>query len=236
MNKKDKISLTFHKLDWLEYITIFLGLWFVFYPHPYEVLFATLLFIPILGLFLNGLNGKPSIASLVRITKDDDNSDEYDVADFIDFSAYAIIIRVIKDFDFDNLTALIIPGFITFLVVLSILFLTHKVIESNNKKKWWIYSHLVFNIFLFSFSATYGINCVFDYSEPKVYSTNIIDKRISKSRRSTTYYLKVKPWKNKLDTEEISVSRAQYDSLQINDTVKIDLKKGLLEIPWYYVE
>jgi hypothetical protein len=46
--------LTIHKLDWLEWITIGLAIWFVFIPSPYKILLGLLLAMPIIGLLLNG--------------------------------------------------------------------------------------------------------------------------------------------------------------------------------------
>ena len=238
-NKRSKVTLsklTFHKLDWLEYITMGLGLWFLIYPKPYEILFTALLCIPLLGFLLNGLTGRPSISSLVEIKKDDDGSDKYDVADFIDFAAWIILLRVLLDYEFESFYSIIIPGTIAFIIMLLILFSTHKRIDNTAKSKTWIYSSLIFNIFLYSYAGTYGANCVYDKSVPTVYNAKVVDKRISKGRRHTTYYVEVTPWGHHYDKEEISVPSSQYDEIQIGQTVKIDLKKGLFNIPWYYIE
>lgn len=103
-------KLTFHKLDWLEYITIGIGLWFLLYPKPYDILFTVLLCMPILGLILNGITGRPSIVSLVEISKDNNGNDKYDVADFIDFAAWIILLRVLLDYEFESFYSIIIPG------------------------------------------------------------------------------------------------------------------------------
>jgi hypothetical protein len=237
--KRSKVKLsklTFHKLQWLEYITIGLGLWFLFHPKPYDILFTALLCMPIIGLLLNGITGRPSISSLVEISKDDDGSDKYDVADFIDFAAWIILIRVLLDYEFESFYSMIIPGTIAFFIMLIVLFATHKLIADTTKSKTWIYASLIFNIFLYSYAATYSANCIYDKSEPTVYDVEVVDKRISKGRRSTTYYVKVAPWGHHYDKEEISVASSQYNEIQIGQMVKIDLKKGLFNIPWYYIE
>ena len=64
----------------------------------------------------------------------------------------------------------------------------------------------------------------------------MLDKSISKGRRSTTYNLKIQPWGHHYDSENISVSKEQFDETFVGETVKIDLKQGLFNIPWYYVE
>ena len=238
--KRSKVTLsklTFHKLDWLEYITMGLGFWFLFYPNPYEILFTALLCMPLLGLLLNGLTGRPSISSLVEISKDDDGSDKYDVADFIDFAAWIILLRVLLDYEFESFYSMIIPGTIAFAIMLIILFVTHKLIDNTTKSKTWIYLSLLFNVFLYSYAGTYGANCVYDNSEPTVYKAEVVDKRVHKGRKGRrTYYVKVTPWGHHYDKEEISVSSVQYDEVQIGQTVKIDLKQGLFNIPWYYIE
>lgn len=239
-NERSKVAfskLSLHKLSWLEYLTIGLGLWFLFYPRPYVILFTILLCMPIIGILLNSFNGKPSIASLVEVKKDNDGDDKYDVADFIDFPAWIILLRVLIDFEFESFNSMIIPGTIAFAIMLIILFATHKQIDYTTKSKTWIYLSVIFNVFLYSYAGTYGVNCVYDNSDAIVYNTDVVDKRISKgSKGRKTYYVKVTPWGQHYEEEEISVPSSQYDKIKIGQTVKIDLKKGLLNIPWYYIE
>lgn len=231
-----KISnLTFHKLDWLEWITIGLSIWFLIHPRPYEVLLGILLAIPIIGLLLNGLH-KPSMATLVEISADKNGDDKYDVADFIDIAAWVILLRVLIDFEFESIYSMIIPGTLACIIILTILFLTHKLIENTTRNKWWIYTSLIFNVSLYSYAGTYAANCAYDYSQPTVYQTEVLDKRVSKSRRSTTYHVKVAPWGHHYDKEDIKVSSTQFEELTIGDKINIDLKKGLFKIPWYYIQ
>lgn len=235
---KVKLSkLTLHKLNWLEWLTIGIAILFFFAPSgAYEFLLAILLIIPLLGLYLNGLH-KPSIASLVEIDIDKDGDDTYDVADFIDIAAWAILFRVVMDYDIENFYSLLIPFSIASILLLGFLFYTHQLIEKSNKDRWWIYASLIFNLLVYSFAATYGANCAFDYSAPSVYETEVLDKRIKLGKRShKTYYVMVAPWGHHYDKEEIRVSRYKYNQLFIGNTIKMDLKKGLFGIPWYYIE
>lgn len=229
-------KLTLHKLDWLEWITIGLAIWFVFYPKPYEILLGLLLIIPLIGLFLNGLH-KPSMATLVEISVDKNGEDKYDVADFIDIAAYAILIRAFLDYEFESFYSLIVPGTIAFTIILIILFVTHELIANTTRNKWWIYSSLIFNVSLYSYAGTYAANCTYDYSEPTVFETKILDKRIHKgSKGRKTYYIKVAPWGHHYDKEEISVGSTLYEEMYIGENIKIDSKKGLFNIPWFFIE
>ena len=89
---------------------------------------------------------------------------------------------------------------------------------------------------VYSYGATGIVNCAFDSSNPQVYEAEVIDKRISRGRRHTSYYVKVNSWGHHLDPESISLAPSQYKGIQIGETVKIDYKKGLLGIPWFYIE
>jgi len=236
-NKTNKTTssktYTLHKLDWLEYVSIGLCLWFLFYPRPYNFLLVALLLLPFLGMFLNGLN-KPSIASLVEIDRNAKN--EYDVADFIDLPAWVIVVRTLLDYETDSYVAVLTAGTIAFVGICVFLLMTHQQILDSNKDKWWIYGSIVFSFFIYSYSAVVAVNCSFDYSEPKVYKTEVIDKRISRSSKGRrTYYVKVKPWGHHYDAESITVSSEEYEEYQVEDKVEVVYKDGLLGIPWYYL-
>ena len=230
-----KTKLTFHKLDKLEWFSVGIGLWFLLIANPYKILFVVLMALPIIGLIANGLYGRPSITSLIEITKDK-GEDKYDVADFIDFPALAICIRILRDFEFESVYSLIIPGTITFIAMCVLLWITHEVIIKSTKNKSWIYFSLLGNLFLYSYAGTYGVNCLFDDSETQYYPAKVLDKTISRSRRSSTYYVKVAAWGHHHDPEKISVASSQYETIQIGETVIIDYHEGLLGIPWYEIE
>ena len=90
---------------------------------------------------------------------------------------------------------------------------------------------------MYSYAGTYGANCIYDNSTPEVYLAEVIDKRVNIGRKGRkTYYVKVTPWGHHYDKEEISVSNDQYNETLIGSSVKIDLKEGLFNIPWYYIE
>jgi hypothetical protein len=232
--KESLSKITVHKLDWLEWLSLAFCLWFWFYPYPYKVAFAIVLSLPIVGLLLNGLS-RPNLASLVSISNKDGET-KYNLADFIEFPGLVILIRVLMDFEFESFYSIVKVGSISFVILLLLLVSTHKLVEGSNKNKAIIYFSVIGNIAIYSYAATYGINCVFDNSVPKVYQSKVINKSISRSKHTTTYNLEVEAWGNHFDLEEISVARSQYETVEIGQTVSIDYKEGLLGIPWYYVE
>ena len=228
---KDKIHDKVNNLGWLDILSLILCFWFLLYPHPYKIAFTAVLILPVLGLILNGVS-RPSISSLVTITKES----KYDLAEFIQLPAWVMLLRVLIDFEYESFYSLLKVGSIGFCILLLILVTTHKHINSSSKENWSIYLIIIGNIALFSYSATYGINCVFDNSEPKIYNVIVIDKHSSAGRRHTSYYLKVEPWGTKSEAEDISVTSGDYNLIDIGKTVEVDYRKGLFNIPWYYIQ
>ena len=88
---------------------------------------------------------------------------------------------------------------------------------------------------MYSYAGTYAANCTYDYSEPQVYQTPVLNKYISRGK-TKHYLIEVAPWGHHYDTETIGVSGSQYDEISIGKTVSIDLKEGLFGIQWYYME
>jgi hypothetical protein len=237
-------KLTFHRLDWLEGLALVLGICFLVLPKPYNLpwtvlytlLFTVLLVLPVVGLVLNGRTGRPSIASLVRISYKY-GWERYDVADFIDFPALAILCRVWMDFEFEGFYSLLIPGTVAVVLMLVLLFATHRPTRQSLTRRLWIYGSLAFNILLYSYSAAYGMNCVYDYSQPRVYEARVISKHVETSGKGfDRYCVRIAPWGHHHDPETLTVSMFQYDGIREGQTVKMDLKQGLFGIPWYYLE
>ena len=223
-----------HKLDWLDWLTFILCVWFLIYPHPYILLFTILLLLPIIGLVLKG-HSKPSFASLITITSGKDGGTDFETADFIVLPALILFLRMLIDFEIENYFDLLSKSAVAFIILLAILRLFYRNVEKENRHKVLTYFVVLGNIAIYSFAAVYGINCVYDNSKPQVYQVPVIDKSIYRGKH-TTYYLKVRSWNNKKDNEKISVVKDQYNNTNIGDTVNVDIKEGLLKSPWHFIE
>jgi hypothetical protein len=92
------------------------------------------------------------------------------------------------------------------------------------------------------FACAYGFgtgmefNALADRSTPEVYRVKVHAKYVSESSHVPTWYLTVEPWGPVADSEDISVSKAQYQLTKPGDTVCVLLKSGALKIAWYRVE
>lgn len=123
--------------------------------------------------------------------------------------------------------ALIITGVFTLWVIFAIRHWKTAV----TRKLWAVIGFLVFFI-----PASYGslvyLNTFFDHTPPQMFETTIYDKRISK-RRTTSYFLMVKPWGPVKSAVSLSVKKKKYEAAAIGEVVKMELHSGALGVPWY---
>ena len=86
----------------------------------------------------------------------------------------------------------------------------------------------------YSFGTVNEINCGYDKSPDQYYKASVLGHHISHGK-STSYYLYLSTWGQCHEQKQISVDRSFYDNTNVGDSVKIDLKPGLLHIPWFVV-
>ncbi|NML38577.1 hypothetical protein HHL17_15320 [Chitinophaga sp. G-6-1-13] len=99
------------------------------------------------------------------------------------------------------------------------------------KKAWGVISFIIFCTPAFFESIVY-LNTFFDHSAPQLFETTVFDKRISK-RKSTSYFLVVKPWGPVTSARSISVGKRRYEVVHVNDMIIMELHKGAFGMPWY---
>lgn len=88
---------------------------------------------------------------------------------------------------------------------------------------------------LYSYGSTREINCAFDYSQAKIYKSTVLGQREHRGRRHDSYYLTLTPWGPIQHVKEEAIDGYLYDRVKIGDTVKVNFRRGLLNIPWYVV-
>jgi hypothetical protein len=87
---------------------------------------------------------------------------------------------------------------------------------------------------LYSYGATKEINCGFDISSPHIYNAVILGKREYHGRHNS-YYFTLSPWGALYTANEVEDNSGIYDRVKIGDTVKVNFKQGLFNIPWFIV-
>ena len=213
---------------WFEKASMLISAYFLFFPKPYEVAFITVISIPILGFILNRLKGKQSILTLFRIQKD------YSLTVFVKYPAIAILIRILLEFELEDNYNLISPSITSFCIIMLIIFITHKIEVPSDINYLSIYIPLVFFVGIYSVAITFGINCVFDKSNPAIYKSKVIDKEYF-SRKGNHYYIVIEPYGEKKESKKISVTSDEYSRAQVGKTVDIIVNEGVFKIPWFYI-
>ena len=87
---------------------------------------------------------------------------------------------------------------------------------------------------VYAFGCTIQINCQFDHSVPQTVHTSIYNKYKNYNKREH-YYLNLNPFSPGQDQKEIEVSPSTYAKYNLGDNIEVELKKGLIGIPWYYL-
>jgi len=87
---------------------------------------------------------------------------------------------------------------------------------------------------IYSFGSILQVNFVFDQSQLKIYHATVLDHHVTHGKHNS-YYLKLSKWGPMEVEKNEDVGQHTYYNTQIGDTVEIDFKDGLLNIPWYIV-
>ncbi len=85
---------------------------------------------------------------------------------------------------------------------------------------------------LFGYGATLSINGYLDVAEPRHYQVKIVDKRISKSSKSTIRYISVASWRKGRSRELITVGSGEYKRFDIGSSLRITTRPGRLGYEW----
>lgn len=85
---------------------------------------------------------------------------------------------------------------------------------------------------LTSFVELRDLNMEWDQQPAARYEVTTVSKRISKSRRSRTYYVTISGWPNKNNTSEFRVSSSFYHRTDRGAKLELLQKPGFLKVPW----
>ncbi|AMR31967.1 hypothetical protein A0256_11305 [Mucilaginibacter sp. PAMC 26640] len=106
--------------------------------------------------------------------------------------------------------------------------------KTDGAAKGQIIGMLTFALF-YALGFTLTVNCDLDQSRPQPFSAKVKDLNIEHGKK-ITYHIKLTPWGPISNSRDLQISKSQFDLASIGFDVKVCLKKGLLNIPWYYVD
>jgi hypothetical protein len=198
--------------------------WGAIYPRPYEVLILLLAILPWIGIEVmrrsHGLFRADELKNDAHPT----------VAYALIFPGLVLCLRAVLDYN------VVQSMFAVALYVLAggVLFIAILIFDPTQRSRFGILP--VF--FLFGIAYGYGViveaNALLDRSPGIPYTAIVQNKRIIHGK-STTYRLDLSPWGPRPGTNEFDVSHATYTEIQTGQSVQLELKKGALNLRWYYL-
>jgi len=87
---------------------------------------------------------------------------------------------------------------------------------------------------VYGYGTIIKINCMFDKTAPQIIQTSVSDLDITQNK-GTHYYLWLKSWDADQNLKEIEVSSTTFYRYHVGSIIDVRVKKGLLNIPWYYL-
>lgn len=213
-------------LNWAACISL---IWIIFYPRPFEPAMLSALLIPLIA--------AASIVLSHGLIRPDDvrNSSHPNISAALTCPAIALLARSLMEyeiFSFSKVWPLAIP--VSLVLIVLFMVITGKF---RSKKL----SEFVSALFIFIFIFLYGIgsviflNCHYDRSKPEIFSSSVLDKNTARSRHHTSYRLKLAPWGKRKSAERTEVSKSMYQRTAVGSQVRIFLKRGKFNIPWFFV-
>jgi hypothetical protein len=204
------------------------GAWVWFYPRPYSLSLIGGMILPAMAFIsLYAYRG------LIRFDEKK-NSAHPSIIYGLLFPSAGLMIRAIMDYEILEYKSLWIAISITTITLTSLLVVGTKEFKFTRCIDYFTTLSLTGMILCYSFGTYVVSNCLFDNTEPEIFKSEVSDKEIS-SGKSTTYYLKLKPWGPRTEAERVSVTKVEYEATDKGDTVDIHLRQGLLGTPWFYV-
>jgi len=210
----------------LNVIGAVIAFWLYLYPQPYPVPLYIALVYPFLALVYFVRN--QSIVTLIGEIKKKSAYPSLSLA-FI-CPPIAVLVRTLTDYDFLEFQQLfqyvgIVAGVLIFILLL--------LIRQSNARGMNILGAVSFAL-MSGYGSVVAANCIADRSAAQIYKVQILDRRISSSK-SKSYYLSLAEWGNRERGKEVSVTSSLYKDVAIGDFVSVNIKKGTLNIPWYYI-
>ncbi|MBK7884365.1 MAG: hypothetical protein IPJ81_11690 [Chitinophagaceae bacterium] len=236
--KYKKTKENWFKFSKLKWVALIMGFWFLNYPKPSPIFFSILITFPIFTIFIYGFKNS-SFMTWWRLREMGDGKYLYDFGSIFNFVTWIVALKVLMYFDFENKAVIYYPiGVIISMLILFCILPIERSWQNGGKKIWkpkfWLSLMLFFNIVLYFFTFTYGVNCFFDNTEPIIYKVKVFDKHIT-SGKGKAHYLDLTPWGNFTKVNKINVKKSLYNDTEAGTVIQVNYKKGLFNIPWYYI-
>ena len=210
-------------LNWIGGLS---AIWLFAYPKFYGLCVLINILIPIIGI-LFALNHKGKVGIDFRKWN---NTPIPKIDSAILFPSFALILRALIDIKIIGFINIFIYAVIISIPLISILFYSTKEYLSGKK----IFTGFFWGIlFIFTYGCGTAIltNALLDQSEPEFYKARIINKKIENGK-NIAYRIDFEPWGPIEQNDLMRVSKTEFERLNINDSIELELRTGFLKTQW----
>ncbi len=205
-----------------------IGLWFVFYPEPFDVALWLVILLPLL------------IIGVARFSKSFDaketpNSGSPYMPMFAKLIVPGIALwarGVLYDIADRKLQWLMI-GAIVLVLFLVVVYRNVYFRQQTFMKLTGRLALVLVPLFLYAYGLTAMLNCYYDKAEATIYRAVVLEKHEELFKKRQRYYVRIGGWGEKTEPETIEVRKDFFVTKEANDSVDILYRPGLLHIGWY---
>ncbi|UTW63668.1 hypothetical protein KFE98_05850 [bacterium SCSIO 12741] len=203
------------------------GAWALFYSKPYDLVIwlGILLTLTCYGVVIN-------FKGLIRVNQYDNSAYPSVYAGAL-VPGVVLFVRCLMDFEIYDYSPLW-PSLIALGIALAVFMLwSTRSINIKDLTDLMAYVGSLVYGHAFAFAIIVSINCYYDsHAQGATYATEVIDLHTSGSKH-TSYHVTFAPTGPFPDGDDVTVSRSTYEEVQIGDEMILEMKDGLLGIPWY---
>ncbi len=201
-------------------------LWAFIYPRPYPLVIGVLAVIPLVAVAL-AISSHGAI-SLYAQSKSVRPSVTYAFL----VPALGLALRAFKDWHILGWSAFWLPCAVLGGMMIAILWLGSM---SDPHRSMGAVLGLSAVCLAQSFGLVLFVDCYPDNSVPEIHRTRVMSRHIT-SGKSTNYYVTVGPWLDGTYGRQISVNSSFYSAHSEGSIVLIGVRKGVLQMPWFFVQ
>jgi hypothetical protein len=201
----------------LDIAGLCLGVWFLGYPHPYDLCLGVILLAPWVALYFMRRSKGISFGALVCFPVGMAAIAAYRTYDLYEFSISALWT---------------LAGATVGVMFLAWLFV-QKAIDEEAERLVALLG-IAFLAIAYSYGAMINTNCHYDRSEAGIWPVQVMTKRKTHGSRDH-YYITISPWGKYANQQEKAVDDTLYNSVNPGDSIKVCLKEGKWGVSWYYL-
>jgi len=149
-------------------------------------------------------------------------------------SVIVLLIAVVVHYQFITYKSLLLPGIIAALVIAGVMF-KYGYNKSTNASKGQIIILFLLSLF-YAFPLTMLVNCQVDRSVPAIYVSKILSRNITHGNGRNYCHITIAAWDDQTPLpKQMQIDNDLFNRLESEQSVHVNVKRGLFNIPWYYV-